>query len=254
MAPSARGVAMSVVSVVIPARNEAENIGQTIDGITQAFRRNNWDYEIIIVNDASTDSTEDVVNRIHERDPNVRVIRNKEPYGFGNAIKRGLDYFTGDYVIITMADSSDSPDAMVEYVRSMQQGYDCCFGSRWGGGAHVEGYPWLKLALNRMANGFIQILFGLRYNDITNAFKGYSRETIEGIKPVLSHHFNITVELPLKAIVRGYNYRVIPTDWHERRKGKTNLKIQEMGSRYLFIILYVLLEKWLSRGDYKRHG
>lgn len=244
---------MSLISVVIPARNEAENIAQTIGGISQEFKRNHWSYEIIVVNDGSTDNTEDVVNSLSEHDSGVRLIRNKEPFGFGNAIKKGLEHFQGDYVIITMADSSDSPKAMGEYIQAMQDGYDCCFGSRWNNGAVVKGYPWPKLILNRMANWFIQVLFGLHYNDVTNAFKGYSKETIEGIKPILSHHFNITVELPLKAIVRGYQYKVISTDWHERRRGKTNLKIQEMGSRYLFIILYVLLEKLLSRGDYKKH-
>jgi dolichol-phosphate mannosyltransferase len=240
--------------VVIPARNEAENIAQTIDGISQSFKRNHWPYEIIVVNDGSTDKTEEVVNCLGERDSGVRLICNQKPFGFGNAIKKGLEYFQGDYVIIAMADSSDNPDAMVKYVQAMQEGYDCCFGSRWSNGAVVEGYPWMKLILNRMANWFIQVLFGLRYNDVTNAFKGYSKEAIDGIRPVLSHHFNITVELPLKAIIRGYKYKVIPTDWHERRRGKTKLKIQEMGSRYLFIILYVLLEKLLSRGDYKKNG
>ncbi|MCK5014848.1 MAG: glycosyltransferase family 2 protein [Candidatus Omnitrophica bacterium] len=243
---------MGLISVVIPARNEAENIARTISGISEEFKWNHWSYEIIVVNDGSTDNTEDVVSRLSEHDSSVRLIRNEAPFGFGNAIKKGLDHFQGDYVIITMADSSDRPGAMVEYVRTMRDGYDCCFGSRWNKDAAVVGYPWLKKVINRMANWFIQILFGLRYNDVTNAFKGYSKEVIEGIKPVLSHHFNITVELPLKAIVRGYTYKIIPTDWHERRSGKTNLKIPEMGSRYLFIILYVLLEKLLSRGDYRR--
>ena len=105
-----------------------------------------------------------------------------------------------------------------------------------------------------MANLFIQILFGLRYNDVTNAFKLYKKEVIRGINPLMSHHFNLTVELPLKAIVRGYSFEVISIDWVNRKAGESKLKIKEMGSRYLFIVLYCAIEKWLSRGDYHRLG
>lgn len=126
------------------------------------------------------------------------------------------------------------------------------FGSRFIAGARVVNYPWQKLILNRAANLLINLLFGLGYNDTTNAFKCFRRNVIDGIQPILSRHFNLTVELPLKAIVRGYSYTVIPTDWHGRKAGESKLRIQEMGSRYLFVVLSVLLEKWLTRGDYRR--
>ena len=103
-----------------------------------------------------------------------------------------------------------------------------------------------------MANLFIQIIFGLKLNDTTNAFKGYRREVIQGIYPLLSHHFNLTVEIPLKAIVRGYSYKIIPISWQNRKAGVSKLKIKEMGSRYLFIVLYIWLEKHFSMGDYVR--
>lgn len=74
--------------------------------------------------------------------------------------------------------------------------------------------------------------------------------TIRGIQPIISHHFNITVELPLKAIIRGYSFTTIPITWENRKHGMSKLKIKEMGSRYLFIILYLWLEKYLSKGDY----
>jgi dolichol-phosphate mannosyltransferase len=120
-------------------------------------------------------------------------------------------------------------------------------------GAKVVDYPWFKLVLNRGANAFIALLFGVRYYDMTNAFKCYRREVIEGVRPILSHHFNITVELPLKAIVRGYSWTVIPTSWYNRKGGVSKFKIKEMGSRYLFIVLYAMIEKLLSRGDYRVH-
>jgi len=240
------------ISIIIPAKNEAENIVQTICGIRDAFDKEKISFEIIVVNDGSSDETESVVQNEIKKDQRIVLINNSSPHGIGNAIKRGLDDYKGEYVILTMADSSDDPKDMVQYVFAVRKGYDCCFGTRWKRGVVVRGYPKFKLVLNRIANWVIKVFFLLSYDDITNAFKCYSRDTIEGIKPILSHHFNITVELPLKAIIRGYSYTVVPTNWYARTIGKTNLQIKEMGSRYLFIMFYVFLEKLLCRKDYCR--
>jgi dolichol-phosphate mannosyltransferase len=151
-----------------------------------------------------------------------------------------------------MADGSDSPDDVVAYYRTLQDGYDCVFGSRFIPGAKVLDYPAHKLIMNRFANWFIKTIFGFRYNDITNAFKCYRTEVINGIQPLISPHFNLTVEMPLKAIVRGYSYAVVPIRWTNRKAGVSKLKIKEMGSRYLFIVMYIWLEKMLARGDYHR--
>ncbi|MEN9567042.1 MAG: hypothetical protein RLZZ69_2238, partial [Cyanobacteriota bacterium] len=147
---------------------------------------------------------------------------------------------------------SDSPDDLVRYYFKLQEGYECVFGSRFVKGGRVIDYPVHKLTINRLANLFLKILFGLDYNDTTNAFKAYRRNVVEGIFPLISHHFNLTVEMPLKAIIRGYSYTTIPISWQNRQTGVSKLKIKEMGSRYLFIALYLFLEKMLSRGDYVR--
>ena len=239
-------------TILIPARNEEKNIGATIQSIADTFRQAGKDFEILVVDDGSQDGTGRIVDEIHAAHPHISVIRNEGCHGIGNAIRFGLGHFTGDWVIIAMADASDDPANMLDYVREMEQGADCCFGSRWCRGARVVHYPVHKLLLNRIVNKCIEVLFGMRYNDTTNAFKCYSRQAIKGVQPVISHHFNITVELPLKAIVRGFSYTVVPTHWYNRTHGISSLKIHEMGSRYLFIILYIWLEKYFSRGDYRR--
>ena len=243
---------MSLVSVLIPAYNEAQNIAYTIKRIQKVFRSHRIQYEILIVNDNSTDKTREVVLEIGRSDPGVRLVDNGVPCGIGNAIKKGLSEFKGDYVITAMADASDSPRDMVRYIHAMEQGHDCCFGTRWHKRARVIGYPHHKWFMNRFANWIIQMMFQLSYNDVTNAFKCYSRQTINGLQPIMSHHFNITVELPLKAIVRGYSYAVVPTNWYNRRHGKSNLRIKEMGSRYFFVIFCVLFEKILCNKDYQK--
>jgi glycosyltransferase involved in cell wall biosynthesis len=174
------------------------------------------------------------------------------PRGFGHAVRAGLERFSGDAVAIVMADGSDNPRELVLYYRVLEAGYECAFGSRFMPGAHVEDYPRFKLVINRAVNLGIRMLFRHRYNDTTNAFKAYRREVIETVQPLLSRHFNLTVELPLKAIVRGHTYAVVPISWRNRRADLSKFDLQEMGSRYLFIILYVFLEAHLSRGDYRR--
>ncbi len=239
-----------ILSILIPAYNEEECIASTLNKISSHLDNQDIDYEILVVNDNSRDNTEIILQQITLKSSRIRYINNCYPNGFGFAVRCGLENFSGDAVVIVMADSSDSPECIVDYYKQLQEGFDCVFGSRFVKGGQVYDYPTHKLVVNRMANSFVKMLFGLKYNDTTNAFKAYRREVIEGISPLISHHFNLTVEMPLKAIIRGYSSVVIPISWHNRQAGISKLKIKEMGSRYLFIVLYLFLEKSLSRGDY----
>jgi len=250
----AGGEAVVKLSVVIPAHDEADTIGPTLREVRDALAGHDIDYEIVVIDDSSRDGTAEVVGRAAARDERVRCVRNPYPNGFGYAVRTGLETFKGDAVAIVMADGSDDPDDLVLYFRVLEAGYDCAFGSRFMPGATVDGYPRLKLLLNRAVNFAIRLLFQHGYNDTTNAFKAYRREVIEQVGPFLSPHFNLTVELPLKAIVRGFSYAIVPTSWRDRTAGSSKLALREMGSRYLFIVLYVFLEHHLSRGDYRRPG
>lgn len=240
-----------MLSVVIPAHNEEGCIESTVRALVAKLTAERISHEILVINDNSRDQTEAILARLSRELPSVRYLSNAPPNGFGFAVRCGLEHFRGDCVAVYMADASDRPEDLVSfYLTMLTQGVDCIFGSRFAPGAKVIDYPRPKLIMNRAANLFIQGLFGLRYNDVTNAFKLYRREVIEGLRPLLSYHFNLTVELPLKAIVRGYSFAVVPNDWINRKSGVSKLKIQEMGSRYLFIVLYCFIERWLSRGDY----
>lgn len=243
------------LSVVIPAHNEEGCIVKTVRILHGHLNAEQIEHEILVVNDNSTDRTEEILVELQQNISEVRYVNNCPPHGFGFAVRAGLELYTGDAVAVYMADNSDRPEDLVKFFEVLQdKGVDCVFGSRFIRGAKIVDYPLLKLLLNRFANLFIRLLFGLRYDDVTNAFKLYRRHVIDGLKPFLSHHFNLTVELPLKAIVRGYSYAIVPNDWINRRAGESKLKVQEMGSRYLFIVLYCLIEKWLSQGDYRKRA
>ncbi|TAE01608.1 MAG: glycosyltransferase family 2 protein [Bacteroidetes bacterium] len=241
------------LSIVIPAYNEEGSIAETITTLYATLVKYEIPHEIVVTNDNSKDNTENILKELQTKIPTLVYYTNTGPNGFGYAVRYGLERFTGDCVAIMMADLSDDPEDLVKYYQTMQSGnYDCVFGSRFIKGGKVIDYPKHKYWINRLANFIVRISVGMRYNDTTNAFKLYKKETMEGLKPFLSPHFNLTLELPLKAIVRGYSYTVLPNSWTNRKHGISKLKIKEMGSRYFFILMYCLIEKFFSRGDFKK--
>lgn len=240
------------LSIVIPAHNEVDSVGATVRATVETLEEAGVDFEIVVVDDASGDGTAGAVLAAAPGDDRVRCVRSHHPGGFGFAVRAGLEQFSGDAVAVMMADGSDDPADLLRYLQVLEDGYDCAFGSRFIAGSRVQDYPRFKLFMNRLVNFGIRMLFRHGYNDTTNAFKAYRREVIDTVQPLLSNHFNLTVELPLKAIVRGHSYGVVPISWQNRRAGESKLALQEMGSRYLFIVLYALLEQHLARGDYQR--
>ena len=244
--------ALKLLSVVIPARDEEGCIASTVEHLHVELRLNNIPHEIIVVDDGSSDRTAEIVTELSRRIPEARLLSKDPPHGYGHAVSAGLMQMNGDAAVVMMADESDDCRDVVRYWNKLNEGWDAVFGSRFMKGGGVIDYPWVKLRLNRLANFFIRMLFGISLNNTTNAFKSYRRTAIDGCQPMLSAHFNLTVELPLKTMIRGYSWTAIPITWRNRRTGVAKLKIQEMGSRYLFICLYLWLEKYLSRGDYKR--
>jgi dolichol-phosphate mannosyltransferase len=248
----ANAAPLRLLSVVIPARDEEGCIAATVEHLGLELNLRAIPHEIIVVDDGSSDRTWPILTDLRQRLPALRPLRNEGQHGFGRAIARGLDAMQGDAVIIMMADESDDFNDAARYWEKLNEGYDCVFGSRFIRGGGTIDYPLPKLMLNRLANFFIATMFRLQFNDTTNAFKAYRRTVIDGCRPLISPHFNLTIELPLKAVVRGYTWTVTPITWRNRRTGVAKLKIREMGSRYFFICMYVWLEKYFSRGDYRR--
>ena len=241
------------LSIIMPAYNEEESIAETINQIEFAFAEFNIDHEIYVINDNSKDGTLQVLEQLAIKYPSLKFETNHGPNGFGYAVRYGLERFTGDCVAVMMADLSDSPYDLIRFYKTMIEGdYDCVFGSRFIKGGKVIDYPIVKKVINRIANFIIKKTMRIKYNDTTNAFKLYKRKVIEGVQPILSPHFNLTIELPLKAIIRGYSYTVVPNLWTNRKYGVSKLKIKEMGSRYFFILVYCFVEKYFSKGDFKK--
>ena len=244
--------ALTLYSVVIPARNEEGCIRSTVEHLNVEMKIAGVPHEIVDVDDGSNDQTWPILQELMKSMPELKAVQNLGEHGFGRAIICGINNSKGDAVAIVMADASDDPRDAVMYWRELNNGYHAAMGSRFIKGGGIIDYPFFKRIMNRLANGFLQVMFRHGLNDTTNAFKAYRREALDGCRPFLAPHFNLTVELPLKTIIRGYTWSIVPITWRNRKTGESKLKLKEMGSRYLFITLYCWLEKYFSRGDYRR--
>ena len=124
-----------------------------------------------------------------------------------------------------MADQSDDINDLINYNNLMsEENYDAILGSRFLKESKVSKYPIQKLILNRIFNYFVSFVFWNSYNDYTNAFKIYKKETLLELSPLISESFNIFLEIPLKIISRNYKYKVIPINWMGRKKGGQSSK------------------------------
>jgi dolichol-phosphate mannosyltransferase len=237
------------LSVVIPAFNEEQNIATSLRTLWARLDVAGIDYELLVVNDNSTDKTSEVVAKLAEENPRIKRVDRLPPRGFGRAIRAGLEAAKGDVLIIYMADASDEPDDVVMYFMEISNGYDCVFGSRFIKGSKTSNYPKIKLMVNRLVNTMLRLLFWTRFNDLTNSFKAYRSHVIRECGPYRASHFNITIELSLSALIRNYNILQVPISWQGRTWGSSNLHLTEMGRRYLSTLIKIFFEKTLIRDD-----
>ena len=240
------------INIIIPLRDENEQAEITVRLLNEELKNLKKKFFITLIDDHSSDTTWDLLNKLKEKYNNIEIFKNEYNAGYGNAVRYGIEKNKCDSVVFFMGDCSDNPKDIKIYVDYLDQGFDCVFGSRFIKNSKVVNYPFLKLFLNRAANNLIRLLFLTKYNDVTNAFKAYKKELLINFKPILSEHFNINAELALKAISRGYKYKVVPISWTNRKKNISKFKIKEMQNRYIFTILYVWIEKILLRRDLKK--
>ena len=233
------------LSIIIPVYNESKQISVTIKKL-QKLKNKIKIFELIFIDDLSTDSSFKILSSYQKKNKQIKVYKNKKK-GLGSAIEVGILKSKFENICIFMCDLSDDLNDLVKYENliSKNQNLDAIFGSRFIKDSKVSNYPYFKLFLNRLANNIIRIIFFSDYNDFTNAFKIYKKSTLLKLFPLVSENFNIFLELPLKIIVRKYNYKIIPIKWHGRKIGESKFKLKEIGSMYIFTMLYCLLEKIL---------
>lgn len=228
-------------SILIPVKNEEDNVQKIIKN----FNYFKLDYELLFIDDFSNDNTHNNILNLKKDNDKIKIIKNEKP-GLGSAINTGLKNSSGEFICIMMCDGSDSIRDLNKYAKIIKEKKtDAVFGSRFEKGSKILNYPMKKLILNRIFNYIVSILFMCKYNDYTNAFKMYKVNSIRKTLPFVSESFNIFLEIPLKIISRKMKYEVISIDWTNRSLGNSKFKIKELGSRYIFTLLYCWLEKIL---------
>ena len=233
------------LSIIIPIRNEESLIKKVIEQLQTKLKSLN--YEIIFINDFSSDNTAQTTKELIKNLPKINIYENDRK-GLGGAIIQGINKSTGEAVCIMMSDLSDSIDDLETYYNIIKnENVDAVFGSRFIDGSKVVDYPKKKLILNRIFNIITKLLFINDYNDFTNAFKIYRKEALLKTFPLVSESFNIFLELPLKIISRKMKYKIIPISWTNRKEGNSKFDIKELRAKYLFTLIYCLLEKLLLK-------
>ncbi len=230
-----------MLSVVIPAYNEEETLANSIKALVDALGPMGFEYELLVVNDGSSDGTERTLIELERRYPALRHVTNTTKHGFGHAVRCGLAHYRGDVVSVVMADHSDNPLDLITYYEKIREGYQCAFGSRFIKGARVDDYPVFKRILNRLGNWLIALVFRQRYYDFTNPFKCYRREVVDAMQPLVAGQFNLAIEMSVKAVAQGASYAVIPTSWKNRDGGSSKFKPFRQAYLYLLTLLYCLV-------------
>ena len=233
------------LSIIIPVRNEKFLIKKIVDQLKSKLKI--LSYEIIFIDDFSTDNTDKVIKELIETNPQIKICKNKRK-GLGGAITEGVNDATGEAICIMMSDLSDSINDLEKYYNIIKnEDVHAVFGSRFIEGSKIIDYPRKKLILNRIFNLITKLLFMSDYNDFTNAFKIYKKDALLKAFPLVSESFNIFLELPLKIISRKMKYKIIPISWINRKEGDSKFDIKELRAKYLFTLIYCFLEKILLK-------
>lgn len=236
------------LSIIIPVYNESAQIPITIKKLGLLRHKIN-NFEIIFIDNLSTDDSFKRLKSFTKRRSCFKVYKSKKK-GLGSAISTGIIKSKKKYVCIYMCDLSDDIDDLIKYFKKISiKKLDAVFGSRFLKQSKVRNYPIHKFILNRIVNNIIKLIFLSDYNDFTNAFKIYKRSALIKLFPIVSENFNIFLEIPLKIITRNFSYEIISINWTGRKKGTSKFQIKELGSMYLFTLLYCLFEKILLRKD-----
>jgi len=189
---------MHSISAIIPAYNEAENVGKAVENAVTALEKITSDYEVIVVDDGSRDNTADVVKSLMPRYPKLRLVRNQPNRGYGGALRRGFEEAGKELILFAPADNQFDLEETPKLIALIDEGADIASGYR------AERNDPLIRRLNAFGwNTTIRLLFGFLSRDIDCGFKVFKREILERV-PLYSTGAMIDTELLAGAKARGY--------------------------------------------------
>jgi glycosyltransferase involved in cell wall biosynthesis len=227
------------LSIIIPAHNEEDNIAEVVRKVESTV---SIDHELVVVNDHSMDRTEEIVLGLMPQYGNLRLVSNRRPGCFANAVRAGFENASGDVLIPVMGDRCDDLETIPLLWEKINAGFDVACGSRYMENGERLGGPKLKGSLSRFAGRSLHVLLGIPTHDIANAFKMYRRSVIEKID-IKTKGFDISMEITLKAFFLGSKIAEVPTVWRERTKGKSSFSVCKLLPGYVKLYAWALLRK-----------
>ncbi|MDP3732230.1 MAG: glycosyltransferase [Candidatus Omnitrophota bacterium] len=230
------------LSIIIPAHNEQDNITDVINKIEGVL---DMPHELVVVNDHSIDTTAQLVARLTRQYNNIRLVENKLPRGFANALKTGFSNVATGIVVPVMADLCDDLSTIKKMLQKINEGYDVICASRYINGGGRYGGSKLKGFFSSFVGRSLCFLLGLPTHDIANAFKMYRKSAIDSID-IKSKGFEISMEIPLKAHYLGLKMTEVPTVWKERTRGKSNFSMFKLLPSYIKLYIWAIFKRLIK--------
>ena len=224
-------------SLVIPAHNEAKNLPKLLEKACSALKKIKEKFEIIVVDDNSTDNSDEVLKKLKEKIKELRIVTRTKNPGAGYAIREGLSKVRGDIIITMDADLSHDPAEIASFLKLLKV-YDMVCGSRYAKGGKAE-MTYSRILVSNLFNIIFRKLLGIPVKDFTSGFRAYKSKIIDKIE-LKSKKFGIFIEIPLKAHLAGFKLTETPISYHERGFGKSNLNYFKQGPEYIKIALEAL--------------
>jgi len=230
------------LSIVVPMYNEAENIKNTVSLIYTTMQAFNAPWELIFVNDGSTDDSLEIAREWELKRKNLRIISYPANHGRGRALREGFKNANGRYIVTIDFDLSYSPDHILKIYNELAdpvQMNDVVLGSAYMKGGQTVGVSAFRLFISRLGNKVLEFAFPYRFKTTTCILRGYKREVIEALD-LQSDQKEIHLEILSKICALGYNVKEIPATLTSRTKGTSKFRFKRTAFTH---ILFSLFEK-----------
>lgn len=243
------------ISFVIPFHNEEKNCSPMIERVINFGEKAKLTFEIIPVDDRSSDNTKKFLGKLSEKYPELvkphyrKNDREKRGNTMGKALVEGTKKASGSIIIWTMGDLADDTKTYADIIDKLKNDFDIVFGSRYMPGGSRGNLDPLKAFLSSMGTRLAQILFGISVHDITNAFRGFKKEVFDKLI-LVSSGFSISPEFAIKAFLAGYRLGEVPTVYSNRVKGASNFKLYNMSRSYLKLYFSLFYKYKILRRPY----
>ena len=229
---------MKSISVIIPLYNEKDSLTELYRGVVQELFSHSSDFEIIFVDDGSTDGSFEVLKELQGKDRRIKIIRFRRNFGKSSALSAGFRVAEGEVIVTMDADLQDRPSEMLKLLARLEEGWDLVSGWK-----RQRKDPWGKRLASRVFNRLTAFLTGVRLHDINCGFKAYRRKVIEEVKVYGEMHRYI----PVLASYRGFRVDEVPIEHRARPHGKSKYGAGRLWGGFFDLLTVVMLTRYNSK-------